>query len=107
MFDLAVKNGRVVGEPDVVEAHLYVKDGKFAGISSEDLPAREEFDAGGAIVFPGGVDPHVHFNDPGYTAGEDFHTGSMSAADQNRCCRIEPSAVTCMTCAGGMRKTSR
>src|ERR1700744_2635549 len=80
MFDLAVKNGRVVGEPDVVEAHLYVNDGKFAGISSEDLPAREEFDAGGAIVFPGGVDPHVHFNDPGYTAGEDFHTGSMSAA---------------------------
>lgn len=80
MFDLAIKRAQIVGESQTTHANLYVKDGKFAAISSEDLPARESVDADGRILLPGGVDPHVHFNDPGFTAGEDFHTGSMSAA---------------------------
>lgn len=80
MFDLAVKRAKIVGESQTTKANLYVRDGKFAAISSEDLPARESIDADGRILLPGGVDPHVHFNDPGFTAGEDFETGSMSAA---------------------------
>lgn len=80
MFDLAVKRARIVEERQVTYGNLYVKDGKFAAISTEELPASETIDADGRMVFPGAVDPHVHFNDPGYTAGEDFQTGSMSAA---------------------------
>ena len=79
MFDLVVKRAHIVGEARVDYANLYVKDGKFAGISTESLPARETVDADGQYVFPGAVDPHVHFNDPGFTAGEDFGTGTMSA----------------------------
>lgn len=79
MFDLAVKNARVVGEAGVTEAGVYVKDGRFAAISAEELPARESVDAKGLILFPGAVDPHVHFNDPGMTEGEDFYTGSCAA----------------------------
>ena len=79
MFDLVVKRAHIVGEARVDYANLYVMDGKFAGISTESLPARETVDADGQYVFPGGVDPHVHFNDPGFTAGEDFGTGTMSA----------------------------
>ncbi|EQD45474.1 dihydroorotase, partial [mine drainage metagenome] len=30
-------------------------------------------------IFPGSVDPHVHFRDPGETSKEDFRTGSMAA----------------------------
>ncbi|MDX8541886.1 allantoinase AllB [Mesorhizobium abyssinicae] len=79
MFDLGIKHGRIVGENRVDYANLYVKNGKFAGISSEDLAAKETVEADGRFVFPGGVDPHVHFNDPGLTDGEDFQTGSMAA----------------------------
>ncbi|MUT24747.1 allantoinase AllB [Mesorhizobium japonicum] len=79
MFDLGIKRAHIVGESRVDFGNLYVTDGKFAAISSEELSARDSVDASGRIVFPGGVDPHVHFNDPGFTAGEDFQTGSMAA----------------------------
>ncbi len=38
------------------------------------------FDLKGKLLLPGGVDPHVHFNQPGFTQREDFATGSASAA---------------------------
>ena len=79
MFDLAITNAHIVGESRVDHANLYVVDGKFATISSEALTARETVNANEMIIFPGAVDPHVHFNDPGFTDGEDFLTGSMSA----------------------------
>ncbi|MCK9212612.1 MAG: allantoinase AllB [Ignavibacteriaceae bacterium] len=37
-------------------------------------------DCEGLITIPGGVDPHVHFDTPGFTHREDFFHGSMSAA---------------------------
>ncbi|MFA4973093.1 MAG: allantoinase AllB [bacterium] len=46
-------------------------------------------DASGLIVVPGGIDPHVHFNTPGYTDHEDFLTGSMSAAAGGITCVID------------------
>ena len=41
----------------------------------------EEIDARGLHVFPGGVDPHVHFNEPGERAHwEGFASGSSALA---------------------------
>jgi allantoinase len=40
----------------------------------------EEVDATGMHVFPGGVDPHVHFNEPGHTDWEGIATGSEALA---------------------------
>lgn len=37
-------------------------------------------DCEGMITIPGGIDPHVHFDTPGFTHREDFYHGSMSAA---------------------------
>jgi len=37
-------------------------------------------DAKGLLVLPGAIDPHVHFNTPGFTEREDFETGTRSAA---------------------------
>lgn len=37
-------------------------------------------DAQGLYVLPGGIDPHVHFDDPGYTHRESFGHGSRAAA---------------------------
>lgn len=47
-------------------------------INSE--PERSVIDAEGIIAVPGGIDPHVHFDTPGYTSREDFYHGSMSSA---------------------------
>ncbi len=37
------------------------------------------FDCEGMIMLPGGIDPHVHFDTPGYDFREDFSTASASA----------------------------
>lgn len=42
--------------------------------------AREEIDARGLLVLPGGLDPHVHFNEPGRTHWEGIATGSEALA---------------------------
>ncbi len=45
-----------------------------------DKSAENIIDIKGKILIPGGIDSHVHFNDPGFTAQEDFKTGTLSAA---------------------------
>ena len=45
----------------------------------EERQITEVIDAEGKLVIPGGIDPHVHFNDPGFTNREDFMTGTASA----------------------------
>jgi len=32
------------------------------------------------VVLPGSVDPHVHYDDPGFEWREDFYTGTLAAA---------------------------
>lgn len=44
-----------------------------------ELEAGKVVDAKGLLLLPGAIDPHVHFNDPGYTFREDFFHGSLSA----------------------------
>ncbi|HEY7200006.1 MAG TPA: amidohydrolase family protein, partial [Candidatus Dormibacteraeota bacterium] len=79
--DLVVRGGAVV-RPDAVDrADVAIVDGRIAGIGA-GLPATgaEEIDATGLHVFPGGVDPHVHFNEPGRTDWEGIATGSEALA---------------------------
>ena len=76
------------GERDPVRADLRVVDGVIAAVDRSDggtprlSPTVHEkiVDASGMIVLPGAVDPHVHFNDPGFTDREDFAHGTAAAA---------------------------
>jgi allantoinase len=43
-------------------------------------PGEEVVDASGLLVLPGAIDPHVHFDEPGFTFREDFLHGSAEAA---------------------------
>lgn len=45
-----------------------------------DVSGAEVLDAEGLEIYPGGIDPHVHFDDPGYTHREDFACGTAAAA---------------------------
>ncbi len=46
----------------------------------EVVSADTRLDLRGALVLPGVIDGHVHFDDPGFTQREDFATGTRAAA---------------------------
>lgn len=82
MYDLLVKNGKLVTHERVYSADILVQDGKFAGFIApgEPVETKETIDAKGNYVFPGIIDCHAHLNEPGYEYREDFATGSRAAA---------------------------
>lgn len=77
-FDLVVRAGQVVTRDGVAPADVGISDGAIAAIGPELPAGAEEVAAGGLHVFPGGVDPHVHFDEPGRTHWEGVDTGSRS-----------------------------
>ncbi len=63
------------------EQDIGIADGKFVAIGPNLAgSAREEIDAIRLSIFPGVIDAHVHFNEPGRTDWEGFETGSRAAA---------------------------
>jgi len=76
------------GDDDTRSAELVVDDGRFAAVlpvgASEAANGCDDaakcVDLGGALVLPGVIDGHVHFDDPGYTERENFATGTAAAA---------------------------
>lgn len=82
MYDVLIKNGKVVTANDILEANVAVKDGKIAAVSAwgEEPEAKEVIDASGKYVFPGAIDSHAHLNDPGYNWREDYEHGTAAAA---------------------------
>jgi allantoinase len=58
-----------------------VVDGRIVAVGTHlELTAAEEVDASGLHVFPGGIDSHVHFNEPGRTQWETIANGSAALA---------------------------
>lgn len=82
MYDVLVKNGKIVTAEAVFEGGIAVKDGKIAAVlDADNLPeAKEVIDAKGNYVFPGAIDTHAHLNDPGYQWREDYEHGTKAAA---------------------------
>lgn len=80
--DILIKNGRVVTHYGIFEADVAINGEKISGLfSSGSIQGAEQIiDAGGKLVFPGIIDAHVHFNEPGREDWEGFETGSKSAA---------------------------
>ncbi len=81
-YDLILRYGTVVGGvADAAQADVAVSDGRIAAISPDLAETgREEVDARGLHVFPGAIDAHVHFNEPGRTDWEGFATGTRALA---------------------------
>lgn len=79
--ELAVRGGRVFLDSGPVEADVYIRGERIAAITSPNrgAQARETIEARGLCVFPGLVDLHVHFREPGLIHKEDFGSGSRSA----------------------------
>lgn len=82
MFNLVIKNGKVVTPNRIFEGSICVNDGKIAAIveAGNSVDAEQVIDAQGHYVFPGAIDSHAHLNDPGYGWREDYAHGSAAAA---------------------------
>jgi len=82
-FDLVIRNARVATAADVFDSDIGVKDGSIAALARGLPKAKQEIDAAGRWVLPGGIDGHCHFDQPmtdGSKMADDFHTGTLSAA---------------------------
>ena len=82
-FDLVIRNGTVATASDLMQCDVGIKDGKVAMLGRELPRGREEIDASGKLVLPGGVDAHCHLDQPmeeGLKMADDFRSGTLSAA---------------------------
>ena len=80
MHDRIVRNIRLLGSQGWQPADLAFDQGLFSAIGNVSEAGREVIDGRGSLCFPGGVDLHVHFNEPGRTHWEGFANGSLAAA---------------------------
>ena len=82
-FDLVIRNGTVATASDLMQCDVGIKDGKVAMLGRNLPRGREEIDASGKLVLPGGVDAHCHLDQPmeaGLKMADDFRSGTLSAA---------------------------
>lgn len=81
MPDLIIRGARVVDADQDRMADVAVTDGVINAVTpglADSAPV--EVDASGLILFPGGIDPHVHFNEPGRMGWEGIASGTAALA---------------------------
>ena len=80
-FDLILRGGTVVTPECARLADVGVSEGKIAALEHNlSGHTRREINAIGLHIFPGLIDAHVHFNEPGRTDWEGIETGSRALA---------------------------
>src|SRR5271169_4571400 len=78
--DLVIRGGTVVTGAGLISADVSIDGGRIVAVDP-DLPGgREEIDARDLTIFPGVIDVHLHFNEPGRTEWEGAATGSRGLA---------------------------
>ncbi len=81
-MSLLIKNGRVITASEDQVADILVEDEKIAAIGKNlAVQADKVIDATGLLVFPGGIDPHVHLDMPfmGTFSSDSYETGTRAA----------------------------
>ncbi|NCA84041.1 MAG: dihydropyrimidinase [Clostridia bacterium] len=81
-MDILIKNGTVVNSDVSFKADVAVHRGKIFSVGVDDAEsASKVIDASGCLVFPGGIDPHVHMQlpTPAGPSSDNFLTGSRAA----------------------------
>lgn len=81
MYDIALKNGHVYLDGAFKKTNVYIKDGLIGAITRADHDANEILDVTDKEIFPGIIDPHVHFDlDLGFIRSKDDFFGGSKAA---------------------------
>lgn len=82
-FDTVICNGTVVTASDTFVSDVGIKNGRIVALATDLTDADEVIDATGLFVLPGGIDSHVHLDQPsgeGIVMADDFDSGTRSAA---------------------------
>ena len=81
LYDVLFCSGTVVTLERLFSADIAVVDGRIVAIGSKlERSAAEIVDASGLHLFPGIIDAHIHFNEPGREHWEGIASGSRSLA---------------------------
>ena len=78
-----IKNGTLVTASSTSQADILIQDEKIGRIEPAlEMASVEVIDATGKLIFPGGVDPHVHLDLPMFdtVSSDDHYTGHKAAA---------------------------
>ena len=81
-MSILIKNGRIITASDDYIADIYVEDEKIVAIGKNlTYSADKTIDATNKLVFPGGIDPHVHLDMPfmGTKSSDNYETGTRAA----------------------------
>lgn len=80
-YDILVRGGTLCTEAEIRVGDVAISDGRIVAIGAELAGgAKNEILATGLHVFPGVIDAHVHFNEPGRTEWEGFASGTRALA---------------------------
>jgi allantoinase len=75
---MIIRGGTIVTARGVERADIAAKDRTITAVGRDVDGEGQEIDATGFHVFPGGIDSHVHFNEPGRRDWETISNGSRA-----------------------------
>lgn len=82
-FDLVIRGGRISTAEKTFDADIGIREGRIAAVASGLPGGRQEIDATGRWVLPGGIDSHCHveqLSGMGRMCADDFYSATVSAA---------------------------
>lgn len=82
-LETIIRGGTIVTASDVFTADIGISGGRIVALAESLGDANEIIDATGLLVMPGGIDSHVHLDQPGgpgVVMADNFDTGTRSAA---------------------------
>ena len=81
-MSLLIKNGKIITADADYIADIFIEGETISTIGKNlNVKADKEIDASGKLVFPGGIDPHVHLDMPfmGTFSSDSYETGTRAA----------------------------
>ena len=81
-MSILIKNGRIITAADDYIADIFIENEKIVAIGKNlYFEAEQTIDASNKLVFPGGIDPHVHLDMPfmGTYSSDNYETGTRAA----------------------------
>tara|TARA_Y100001934_G_scaffold248707_1_gene309526 strand:+ start:866 stop:2182 length:1317 start_codon:yes stop_codon:yes gene_type:complete len=77
---ILIKNGHVVDSQSISKKDILINNGIIESIGENlNVNCDKIIDAQGLYIMPGGIDPQVHFREPGLTHKETIESGSRAA----------------------------
>jgi dihydropyrimidinase len=81
-MSLLIKNGRIITAGEDQVADIFIEEERISSIGKNlQVQADHTIDAAGMLIFPGGIDPHVHLDMPfmGTFSSDSYESGTRAA----------------------------